>query len=100
MLAPSSGVSWKVTLSDRICIRFAFGLSEEIFLLGTLFPTFPLECYLGDSELNTLTIVYSSLDQSTSSIKAQDPIHNFGPYPYNYHYTLCKILEGIVLIDL
>ena len=45
MLAPSSGVSWKVTLSDRICIRSALGLSEEIFLLGTPFPIFPLEYY-------------------------------------------------------
>ena len=35
-----------------------------------------------------------------SSANAQSPIYNFGPYPYNYHYTLCKILEGIVLIDL
>ena len=47
MLALSSGVSWKVTLSDRICIRSALGLSEEIFLLGTPFPTFPLEYYFG-----------------------------------------------------
>ena len=53
MLAPSNGVSWKVTLSDRICIRSALGLFEEIFLLGTSFLTFPLECYLEDSELNT-----------------------------------------------
>ena len=47
MLAPSSGVSWKVTLSDRIFIRSVLGLSEEIFLLGTPFPTFPLEYYFG-----------------------------------------------------
>ena len=46
MLAPSSGVSWKVTLNDRTCIRSALGLSEEIFLLETSFPTFPLEYYL------------------------------------------------------
>ena len=45
MIAPNSGVSWKVTLSDRICIRSAFGLSDEIFLLETPFPTFPLEYY-------------------------------------------------------
>ena len=79
ILAPSSGVSWKVTLSDRIYIRSVLGLSEEIFLIGTPFPTFPLESYLGDSELNTLTIVYASSDQSTSSAKAQGPIYNFGP---------------------
>ena len=46
MLAPSSGVSRKVILSDRICTQFVLGLSEEIFLLGTPFPTFPLEYYL------------------------------------------------------
>ena len=43
MLVLSNEVSWKVILSDRIYIRFALGLSEEIFLLGTLFPIFPLE---------------------------------------------------------
>ena len=43
MLVLNNEVSWKVILSDRICIRFALGLSEEIFLLGTLFPIFPLE---------------------------------------------------------
>ena len=83
MLAPSSGVSWKVTLSDRICIRSALGLSEEILLLETPFPTFPLEYYLGDSKLNTLTIVYLSSDQSTSLPKAYYII--LGPYPYRYH---------------
>ena len=82
--APSSGVSWKVTLSDRICIRFVLGLFEEIFLLGPPFPTFPLVCYLGDSKLNTLTTVYSSSDQSTSSAKTQDPIYNFGPLSLQY----------------
>ena len=56
MLAPSSGVSWKVTLSDRICIRSSLDLSEEIFLLETLFPTFSLECYLG-----TLNLILSQL---------------------------------------
>ena len=76
MLAPNSGVSWKVTLSGRICIRSMLGLSEEILLLGPLFPTFPLACYLGDSELNTLTTVYSSLDQSMSLAKAQGPRPN------------------------
>ena len=45
MLAPSSGVSWKVTLSDRIYIWSVLDLSEEIFLLWTPFPTFPLEYY-------------------------------------------------------
>ena len=79
MLAPNSGVSWKVTLSGRICIRSVLGLSEEIFLLGLPFPTFPLVCYLGDPELNTHTTVYSSLDQSTSLAKGQCPIYNFGP---------------------
>ena len=79
ILAPSSGVSWKVTLSDRIYIQSTLGLFEEIFLLRTPFPTFPLESYLGDFELNTLTIVYLFSDQSMSSAKAQVPIYNFGP---------------------
>ena len=83
MLAPSSGVSWKVTLSDRICIRSSLDLSDKIFLLKTPFPTFPLECYLGDSKLNTLTIVYLSSDQSTFSPKTYYII--LGPYPYRYH---------------
>ena len=34
---------------------------------------------LVDFELNTLTIVYSSSDQSTFSDKAQGPIYDFGP---------------------
>ena len=79
ILTPSSGVSWKVTLSDRIYIRSALGLFEEIFLLRTPFPTFSLESYLGDFELNTLTIAYSFSDQSMPSAKAQVPIYNFGP---------------------
>ena len=45
MLTPSSGVSKKVALSDRICTRSVLGLSEEIFLLGTPFSTFPLKYY-------------------------------------------------------
>ena len=69
--APSSGVSWKATLSDKICIRSMLGLSEEIFLIGPHFPTFPLACYLRDSKLNTFITVYSS------SAKAQGPIYNF-----------------------
>ena len=59
---PNKGISWKVTLSDRICIRSVLGLSEEIFLLKTPSSTFPLVCYLGDFELNTLTTVYLSSD--------------------------------------
>ena len=46
-------------------------LFEETILLGPHFPTFPLARYSWDSELNTLTSAYSSLDQSTSSAKAQ-----------------------------
>ena len=46
MLTPSSGVSKKVALSDRICTRSALGLSKKIFLLETPFSTFPLEYYL------------------------------------------------------
>ena len=45
MLALSSGVSWNVISSDRICIWSALGLFEEIFLLITPFLTFPLEYY-------------------------------------------------------
>ena len=73
---PNNGVSWKVTLCGKICIQPVLGLSEEIFLLRLPFPTFPLACYLGDSELNTLTTVYSSLDQSMSLAKAQGPRPN------------------------
>ena len=47
MLAPSNGVSKKVILSDKICTQSVLGLFEEIFLLGTPFPTFPLEYYFG-----------------------------------------------------
>ena len=46
MHAPINGVSWKVTLSDRICIRFALRLSEEALLLRPHFPTFLSACYL------------------------------------------------------
>ena len=59
-------------------------LSEETLLLGPTFLTFLLARYLWDFELNTLTIVHSSLDQSTSSDKTQGPIYTFGPYPYIY----------------
>ena len=61
-------------------------LSKETLLLEPHFLTFPLACYLWDFELNTLTMVYSSSDQSTSSAKAQDPIYNFGPLSLQHKY--------------
>ena len=83
MLAPSSGVSWKVTLSDKACIRSTLGLSEKIFLLIT---PFHWNITFVDFELNTLTTVYSSSDQSTSSDKVQDPIYDFRPLSLQYIY--------------
>ena len=79
MHAPIIGVSWKVTSSDRICIRSVLRLSDETLLIRPHFPTFLFACYLWDSELNTLTTVYSSSDQSTFSVKAQGPIYDFRP---------------------
>ena len=61
---------WKVTLNDRIYIWFVLRLSDEILLLGPPPPTFPFTTYSWDFKLNTLTTIYSSLDQSTSSAKA------------------------------
>ena len=63
-------------------------LSEETFLLGPHFLTFPLACYLWDFELNTLTMVYSSSNQSTSLAKTQDPIYNFGPLSLQHKYLI------------
>ena len=71
--------SWKVTWSDRIYIWSVLRLSEEAILLGPPFPTFPLACYLWDSEPNTFTTIYSSSDQSMLSTKAQGLIDNFRP---------------------
>ena len=56
-------------------------LFEETLLLEPTFLTFPLTRYLWDFELNTLTIVHSYSDQSTSSDKVLGPIYNFGPLP-------------------
>ena len=92
-----NGISWKVTLSDRVYIWSVLRLSEETILLGPHFLTLPLACYLWDSELNTLIIVYSSLDQSTLSIKAQVPIYNFRPYTYNIYNFFFFFLESIFL---
>ena len=78
---PISGISWKVTLNDRIYIWSVLCLSEEILLLGPPFLNFPLATYSWDSELNTFIVVYSSSNQSTSSAKAQYII--LGLYPYN-----------------
>ena len=86
MLAPSSGVSWKVTLSDRAYIRSTLGLSEEIFLLRT---PFHWNITFVDFELNTLTTVYSSSNQSTSSDKVQGPIYDFRPLSLQYIYIMC-----------
>ena len=83
MLAPRSRVSWKVTLSDRACIRSTLGLSEEIFLLRT---PFHWNITFVDFELNTLTTVYSSSNQSTSSDKVQGPIYDFRPLSLQYIY--------------
>ena len=68
-------------MSDRIYIWSILCLSEETLLLGPPFLTFPLACYLWEFELNTLTIVHSSLNQSTFSDKNQGLIYNFGPLP-------------------
>jgi len=79
MNAPITETPWKFTLNIMIYIWLMLGLFEETILLGPPFPTFPLARYLWDSELNTLTIAYSSSDQSTSLAKAQGPIYNLGP---------------------
>ena len=81
-------------------------LSEETLLLGPPFLTFPLACYLWDSRLNTLTIVYLSSDQSTfsakstSSVKAQGPIYNFGPLSLQAPFEVCFELYNSILGDL
>ena len=49
------------------------------FLLGLPSTAFLFASYLWDSELDTLTTVYSPSDQPTSSTKAQGPIYKFGP---------------------
>jgi len=46
MHAPLSGVSYKVTLGGRIGIWHVLRSSEEIILLGPLFSTSLLACYL------------------------------------------------------
>ena len=79
-----SKISWKVTLNGRIYFLSMFCSSEETFLLGLPSPTFSFVTYSQDSKLNILIIVYSSLDQPTSSAKAQGPNIILGPYPYSY----------------
>ena len=81
------GVSWNVTLSDSICIRSVLRLSEEQLLLGPPVPTFLFACYLWGSKLNTITTVYSSSDQSTSSAEAQGPIYDFGSLSLQHTHT-------------
>ena len=68
-------------------------LSEETLLIRPLFLIFLLACYLWDFELNTLTIVYSSSDQSKSSAKAQGPIYNFGLLSLQYIFLIYKLIN-------
>ena len=73
-------------LNDRIYVWSMLCLSEETLLLEPPFLIFPLACYLWDFELNTLTIVHLSSDQSMSLDKAQGPIYNFGPLLLQIHF--------------
>ena len=83
MHVPINGISWKVTLNKMIYIWSVLHLFEETLLFG-LFPlTFSFATYSRDSKLNTLIIVYSSSDHPTFSAKAQGPIYNLCPHPYN-----------------
>ena len=103
------GVSWNVTLSDSICIWSVLRLSKEKLLLGPPVPTFLFACYLWSSKLNTITTVYSSSDQSTSSAEAQGPIYDFGSlslqhthihthtHIYIYIYYPCFSLDFLIL---
>ena len=93
MHIPLNRISWKATLSDRIYIRYVFCLFEETLLHRQPFLIFPLACYLWDFELNTLTIVYSSSDQSKSSAKAQGPIYNFGLLSLQYIFLIYKLIN-------
>ena len=69
-------------------------LSEKTLLLGPPFLTFLLACYLWDFELNTLTIVYSSSDQSTFLVKVQDPICNF--WPLSLQNIIIKYSKNVI----
>ena len=80
-------------LNDRIYVWSMLCLSEETLLLEPPFLIFPLACYLWDSELNTLTIVYSSSNQSKSSAKTQDPIYNFRLLSLQYIFLIYKLIN-------
>ena len=92
MHIPINGISSKVTLDKRIYIWSVLHLSEEILFLELLPPTFPFATYSRDSKLNTLTIVYLSLDYPTFLAKAQGPIYNLGPHPYKNIYQNSQTL--------
>ena len=51
-------------------------------------PTFPLVTYSWNFELKSSTIIYSSSDHPMLLAKAQGPIYNLGPYPYNVQCPL------------
>ena len=95
---PISGISWKVILNDKIYIWSMLRLFEEILLLGSPPPTFPFATYSWDFKLNTLTTVYSSSDQPTSSAKAQGSIYNFGPLSLIYIYIYILDDEALICI--
>ena len=77
MHVPTSRSCWKATLIDRIYLWSVLCSSEDILLLGSPSTAFLFASYLWDSELDTLTTVYSPSDQPTSSAKAQGPIYKF-----------------------
>ena len=76
------------------------GLSEEIFLLGLPFPTFPLVCYLGTLNLTLSLLFIRPWTNQRPWLKPNAQYTILGPYPYTNHmeYPFLKQEKDKVLI--
>ena len=74
-----TGASWKVIVIVRTRIWDVFIMSEEIFLLGSSFHLYFAHWVLG---LNH-SLPFTRPQTAQFSVKAQGPIYDMGPQPYN-----------------
>ena len=89
MHVPLRGISWKVTLSDRIYVWSVLHLSKETLLLR---PPFHLHVTYGTLNLTPLVLFIRPQTNQRPRPKPKAQYTILGPYPYNSYQWWNRII--------